>query len=191
VEEEGNVAYLQMVFRMPTAHEPDFFALTALDAALTGASGLTFSGGGLTNKSSRLYKALVDTELAAGISGTLIPTVDPYVYDLSATVRAGHTLAEVEAALERELARVVDEPVTQEELTKAIKQTKAQFAYSSESVTGQALWIGFSEIFADYTWYENYITNLSAVTIEDVQRAARTYLKPSNRTVGCYVPKEG
>lgn len=191
VEEEGNVAYLQMVFRMPTANEPDFFALTALDAALTGASGLTFFGGGLTNKSSRLYKALVDTELAAGISGTLIPTVDPYVYDLSATVRAGHTLAEVEAALERELARIVDEPVTQEELTKAIKQAKAQFAYSSESVTGQALWIGFSEIFADHTWYENYITNLSAVTIEDVQRAAQTYLKPSNRTVGCYVPKEG
>ena len=189
VEEQSNVAYLQMVFRAPTVHEPDFFALTALDAALTGASGLTFFGGGLTNKSSRLYKALVETELATTISGTLAPTVDPFVYGLSATVRAGHTLAEVEEALEAELARVVAEPVAQEDLDKAIKQTKAQFAYSSESVTGQAMWIGFSEIFADYAWFENYIANLSTVTVEDVQRVAQKYLHRSNRTVGWYVPQ--
>jgi len=189
VEEQGSVAYLKVVFHAPTTHEPDFFALTALDAALTGASGLTFFGGGLTNKSSRLYKALVETELATSVSGTLIPTVDPFVYGLSATVRAGHTPAEVEKALEAELTRVVEEPVTQEELSKAIKQAKAQFAYSSESVTGQALWIGFSEIFADYTWFENYIANLSAVTVEDVQRVAQEYLRQSNRTVGWYVPQ--
>ena len=189
VEEQGNVAYLQSVYRAPSIDEPDFFALTVLDAALTGASGLTFSGGGLTNKSSRLYKALVEKELATGISGTLIPTIDPFVYGLSATVRAGHTVAEVEEALEAELARVATEPVTQGEVEKAIKQTKAQFAYSSESVTGQALWIGFSEIFADYTWFENYIANLSAVTVEDVQRVAQKYLRRSNRTVGWYVPQ--
>ena len=189
-EGEGSVAYLQIVFRAPTVHEPDFYALTALDAALTGASGLTFFGGGLTNKSSRLYKALVATELATGISGSLVPTIDPFVYGLSAVVRAGVGPAEVEEALDAELARVVAEPVTQEELNKAIKQTKAQFAYSSESVTGQALWLGVSEIFADYTWFENYITNLSAVTVEDVQRVAQEYLQQSNRTVGWYVPNE-
>lgn len=191
VEGEGNVAYLQMAFRAPTVCEPDFFAMTVLDAALTGASGLTFFGGGLTNKSSRLYKALVATELATGISGSLVPTVDPYVYSLSAVVRAGRTPAGVEEALEAELARVIDQPVTQEELTKAIKQAKAQFAYSSESVTGQALWIGFSEIFADRAWFESYIANLSAVTVEDVRRVAQTYLRQSNRTVGWYVPREG
>ncbi len=189
VEGEGNVAYLQMVFRVPTVHEPDFFALTALDAAFTGASGMTFFGGGLTNKSSRLYKALVTTELAAGISGSLLPTVAPFVYSLSAVVRAGRTPAEVEEALHAELARVTAEPVTPEELAKAIKQAKAQFAYSSESVTAQALWMGFSEVFADYTWFENYIANLSAVTVEDVQRVAQKYLKQSNRTVGWYVPQ--
>ena len=189
VEGEGNVAYLQMVFRAPTVHGPDFFALTALDAALTGASGMTFFGGGLTNKSSRLYKALVTTELAAGISGSLPPTVAPFVYSLSAVVRAGRTPAEVEEALDAELAGVTAEPVTPEELAKAIKQAKAQFAYSSESVTAQALWMGFSEVFADYTWFENYIANLSAVTVEDVQRVAQKYLKQSNRTVGWYVPQ--
>ncbi|MEA3341378.1 MAG: pitrilysin family protein [Chloroflexota bacterium] len=189
VEGNGNVAYLEMAFRAPAVREPDFFALTALDAALSGASGMTFMGGGLTNKSSRLYKALVAKELAVSISGSLTPTIDPFVYDISAIVRAGHTLTEVEEALEAELTRVIAEPVTQKELDKAIKQAKAQFAYSSESVTGQALWIGFSEIFADYDWFESYIANLSAVTVEDVQRVAQQYLKKSNRTVGWYVPK--
>jgi len=189
VEGEGNVAYVQAVFRAPAVHDADFFAMTALGAALTGAGSLPFFGGGLTNNSSRLYKALVATELAASVSGTLVPTVDPYVYGISATVRAGHTPAEVKAALEAELARLIAEPVTQEELTKALKQAKAQFAYSSESVTGQALWLGFSEIFADHTWFESYVANLSAVTVEDVQRVAEKYLKPSNRTVGWYVPK--
>ena len=94
-------------------------------------------------------------------------------------------------ALDAELSRLATEPVTQEELTKAIKQAKAQFVYSSESVTGQALWLGYSEIFADYSWFEDYITNLSAVTVEDVQRAAQKYLKRSNRTVGWYMPENG
>lgn len=187
-EGDGSVAYLQMAFRAPSVHESDFYAMTVLDAALTGASGLTFFGGGLTNKSSRLYKALVTTGLATDISGSLAPTVDPFVYSLSAVVRAGHTPAEVEEALEAALVRLATEPVTQVELGKAIKQAKAQFAYSSESVTGQALWMGFSEMFASYTWFENYIANLSAVTVEDVQRVVQTYLRRSNRTVGWYVP---
>jgi zinc protease len=189
LEGDGNVAYFHLVIRAPTIHEPDFFALTVLDAVLTGASGLAIFGGGTTNKSSRLYKALVASELATTVSGALIPTIDPYVYSLSAVVRDGRTPAEVEEALDAELARVIAEPIAPEELDKAIKQTKAQFAYSTESVTGQALWIGFSEIFADYIWFENYITNLSAVTVEDVHRAAQQYLKRSNRTVGWYVPK--
>ncbi len=188
VEGDGNVSYLEVAFHTPTAQDSDFFALVALDAALTGASGATFLGGGLTNKSSRLYKALVATELATAVSGSIVPTIDPFVYDISAVVRNGHTPAEVEEALEAELNRLATEPVTQEELDKAIKQAKAQFAYSSESVTGLALWIGFSEIFADYTWFENYVTNLSQVTVQDVQRVVQKYLKPSNRTVGWYVP---
>jgi zinc protease len=189
-EGEGNVSYLQIVYHAPAVHEPDFFALTVLDAILTGAGGMTFLGGGLTNKSSRLYKALVATELATGISGSLTPTVDPFVYSLSAVIRAGHAPSEVEEVLDGEIARVATDAVTQAELIKAIKQAKAQFAYSSESVTGQALWLGFSEIFADFTWFDDYVANLSAVTAEDVRRVARTYLRRSNRTVGEYVPNK-
>jgi zinc protease len=179
-----------VAYRAPRATEADFPALVVLDAILAGASGLSLFGGGGTNASSRLYKALVDTELAIDVSGGLATTVDPYLYSLSATVRTGHTPAEVEAALDAELARAVNEPVNEEEVAKAIKQARAQFAYGSESVTNQGFWYGFSEVFADYTWFESYLDRLAAVTVDDVQRVAQAYLTRGNRTVGWYVPKQ-
>jgi zinc protease len=188
VRREGFVPYLEMAFHTPPVREPDFFALAVLNAILTGASAMTFMGGGSTNKSCRLYKALVGEELAVSISGFLLPTVDPFPYMLSIVVRPDRELAEVEEVLNRELARVTDDAVTQDEVDKAIKQAKAQFAYSSESVTGQAMWLGFSEIFADHEWADRYLETLGAVTVDDVRRAAETYLDSSNRTVGWYVP---
>ncbi len=188
VRREGFVPYLAEAFRAPGVREPDFFALAVLNAILTGASAMTFQGGGLTNKSSRLYRALVAQKLAVDVSGMLLPTIDPFVYTLSAVGRPGGSLADLEEALETELARVKTEEVLTEEVEKAIKQAQAQFAYSRESVTGQALWLGFSEIFADHTWAENYLNNLSAVTVEDVRQVAELYLDRSRQTVAWYIP---
>ena len=148
-----------------------------------------FSGSSGNNRSSRLYKALVETELAAEVSGTVTPTIDPYLYNISATVRAGRTPQEVEEALDVELQRIVDEPVTDEELTKAIKQVRAQFAYSAESVTNQAYWLGFSEVVADHEWFETFLDHLAQVTAEDVQRLAAKMLTRRNRVTGIYIPQ--
>jgi zinc protease len=146
-------------------------------------------GGGTTNRSSRLYKALVETELASDADCSISSTVDPYLFSFSATVREGRTIQEVEAAMFAEVQRVIDEPISDAELQKAIKQTRAQFAYSSESVTDQGYWLGFSELVAEVGWFESYLDRITAVTVEDVQRVARTYLKPSQRNVGWYIPK--
>jgi zinc protease len=189
VEGEGTTSYVDVAYRVPDARHPDFTALVVLDAILSGASGLSIFGGGTTNASSRLYRALVDTELAIDVSGGLVPTHDPYVYTLGATVRQGRAPSEVEAALDAELQKLIAQPPAQEEVDKAIRQSKAQFAYGSESVTNQGFWYGFSEMFADYAWFQNYLDRLAQVTVDDVHRVAREYLKTSRRTVGYYVPK--
>jgi zinc protease len=188
-EGEGNVAYLQIVYHVPAATADDFFPLLVMNAALTGPAPMSFSGGGGTNRSSRLYKALVETELATSISGSTFVTRDPYVYDLSATVRTGRTLREVEDALLVELDRLAQTSITGTEFDKAIKQSKAQFAYATEQAINQAYWLGWTETISDHTWFETYVDRLTAVRIDDVQRVAQTYLKPSNRTVGWYVPQ--
>jgi zinc protease len=189
VEGPGQTAYVELAYHAPAANDPDFPALVAADAILAGASSLSIFGGGATNASSRLYKALVDTELTTDVGGSLIPTADPYLYGLSATVRNGHTPHEVIVAFDQEIDRMVNESVQPEELAKAIKQAKAQFAYGSESVTNQGFWYGWSEVFADYHWFETYLDRLVAVTVEDVQRVAQKYLRSSNRVVGTYLPK--
>jgi len=190
-EGEGNVAYLQIAYHASKASAPDFFPLQVMDAALTGPARMSFSGGGGTNRSSRLYKALIEMELATSVGGSVVVTRDPYVYELSATVRTGHTLRQVEDALLSALDVLAAESITEAELSKAIKQSKAQFAYATERVTNQAYWLGWAETIASYTWFETYLDRLAAVTIEDVGRVARTYLRPSNRTVGWYVPQAG
>ena len=174
--------------RALAAHE-DFFPLVALDSVLSGASGLSFFGGGTSNRSSRLSKALVDTGLAADIGAGVTPTVDPYLYSFFATVQQGKDINEVERVLWAELDKVKEQSVTQAELDKAIKQTKAQFAFGSESVTSQAFWLGFSEIFADYAWFTSYVDNLTAVGVDDVKRVANQYLTHDNVTVGHYRPQ--
>ncbi len=188
VEGPGTTSYVELVQHAPAAKDPDFPACVAMDAILAGASSLSIFGGGLTNASSRLYQALVETELATEVGGSLIPTIDPYLYGLSATVRQGHTPEEVEAAFVREIDRMVNEPVQEAELAKALKQARASFAYGSESVTNQGFWYGWSEVFADYHWFEAYLERLAAVTVAEVQQAAQKYLRRGNRIVGFYQP---
>jgi zinc protease len=194
VEGPGTTSYLEVAYRAPRATDPDYFPLVVLDTILGGAKAMSLWGSGTPNRSSRLYRALVETELAADADCAMSSTVDPYLLNFSATVREGRTspigdrLAEVEAALLAEIQRVMDEPVSEAELAKAIKQTRAQFAYSSESVTDQGYWLGFSELVADVGWFENFMDRLAAVTVEDVQRVARTYLQRARRNVGWYVP---
>jgi zinc protease len=191
VEGPGTTSYLEIAFRAPHATDPDYHAMVVLDSILGGAKGMSLWGGGTANRSSRLYKALVETELAADADCSMSSTIDPYLFSFSATVREGRAIQEVEAAMLAEIERVVAEPVSEAELAKAIKQTRAQFAYSSESVTDQGYWLGFSEVVADVGWFESFLDKLAAVTVADVQRVARARLQPKLRTVGWYIPAGG
>lgn len=190
VEGAGQTDYLTVAYHIPPARHEDFFALTVLNAVLAGASGFLVGGSGITNHTSRLYQALVEKEFAIDVSGGLMTTVDPGLYQLTATAWPGRALPDVETALRVEIERLQESPVTQAELEKAQQQARALFAYASESTTHQAFWLGYSEIFADYEWFTRYLDNLAAVTTEDVQRVAQTYLRSQNRTTGWYLAKK-
>ena len=191
VDGPGQTAFVQISYRAPSASDLDFFGLTVLDSLLTGPSSLNmFGSGGTTNKTSRLYRALVEGEISVSCFGTLQATHDPYLYALNLTVHPEHTPEEVLRAVDDELKKVMDSPVTQEEIARAIKQAKALFAYSSENISNQAFWLGYTDMFADYDWFQNYVNHLARVTPEDVLRIARDVLNPDNRVVGFYLPEE-
>ena len=65
VEGPGETCYVQVCYRFPPASHPDFLPLSVLDSLLAGPSNLNLFSGGISNKTSRLYRALVrDKRLA-------------------------------------------------------------------------------------------------------------------------------
>ncbi|MFC1996060.1 M16 family metallopeptidase [Chloroflexota bacterium] len=191
VEGPGETTFVQDTYRAPAAMDPDFFPFVVLDSLLTGPSSLNLFGGGISNKTSRLYRALVEGELAVSLHGSLPATIDPFIYAITATVHPQKTPEEVITAIDGEIKRAQDEIPTAEALARAVKQARALFAYGSESITNQGFWLGFTEMFASYEWFTQYLDNLAAVTPEDVQRIAQTYLRPQNRVLGTYLPTNG
>jgi zinc protease len=191
VEGPGETTYTQVCYRFPNASHLDFFPLTVLDSLLAGPSNLNMFGGGISNKTSRLYRALVEKELAVSLSGGAQATIDPYLYSLNMTIHPQRNPEEALSALDDEIKRIQDEQVSQEEILRAIKQARAIFAYGSENITNQAFWMGYAEMFADFDWFLTYLDNLAAVTPAEVQRVAQQYLLARSRVVGTYIPNGG
>ena len=186
----GETTFLDLAYRAPAASEPEFFVLSVLDSLLTGPSSLNmFGGGGISNKTSRLYRALIEKELAISVSGGLQATLDPYVYTITITGRPDVEPEKVFARVDEEIARLQEEKVTQEEIDRAVKQARALFAYGSENITNQAFWLGYTEMFDHYSWFSEYVKRLQAVTPEMVLQAARTILNRSSRVMGIYIPE--
>jgi len=191
VEGPGATFYVQVCYRFPAASHPDFFPLSVLDSLLAGPSNLNMFSGGISNKTSRLYRALVDKELAVSVHGGAQATIDPFLYMITLTVHPKRKPEEVLNALDGEIERIKEEKVSKEEITRAVKQARAIFAYGSENITNQAFWLGYAEMFANYNWFETYLEKLSTVTAKDIQRVASQYFKPQSRVVGTYVPMNG
>lgn len=184
----GETAFLHLCVRAPAASEPDFYAFMALDSLLTGPSNLNMFGGGISNRTSRLYRALVESEVAVSIAGGLQATLDPFLYTIHLTLHPGHTPASAEAALNAELEKLLATPPEAAELAQAVKQARALFAYGSESITNQAFWLGFAEMLGGYAWFDTYLERLAAVSPRDVWRVANEYFQPHQRIVGNYQP---
>jgi zinc protease len=189
VEGPGETTFVQIAYHAPAAPDAAFLPMTVLDSLLAGPSSLSvFGGGGVSNKTSRLYRALVEKELAVGVSSGLSVTVDPFLYTINLTIHPKRGPEEALAALDEEMERIREQPVSAAEIGRAIKQARALFAYNSETVTSHAAWLGLAEMFADYEWFLTYLDRLAQVTPAEMQKAAQEYLRPQNRVVGTYKP---
>lgn len=188
VEGPGETTYVQMVYRVPQASHTDFFPLMALDSLLSGPANLNMFSDGISNKTSRLYRSLVEKEVAISVHGSFQATIDPYLYTVMAIVHPESGVEQVVASVDEQIQHLQQTPPSESELARAVKQARAIFAYGGERITNQAFWLGFSEMFATYSWYESYLANLAAVTPEDVQRVACTYFSPARRVLGVYLP---
>jgi zinc protease len=188
---EGTTGYIKTAYHAPAVANSDFVSLLVLDAALTGAKGLNLWSSFRVpppQRSVRLYRALVETGLAAQVNGALLPTEHPFLYTISATATEGTSLSTVESALLEELERVRTHGITEAELTKAKRQLKARLVFDNDSITNIAHQLGFFETIGGLDAFLEMPSRIAAATLDGVAAAARAVLSSSNRTIGWFDP---
>lgn len=187
IERPGNANYVQIAYHAPAFSDPDWFKLATLDSILGGPGGP--GGGAIGYRTSRLYRHLIETEIAAGASGDLSMTADPFLYKLTAVLRDGRHHADAETAILEQIERLQNDLVSEAELRKAKKQARAAFAYSNERVGGQAYYLSYAETIDSYRLFLNYPDQIEAITAADIQAVAQKYLQPRQRTIGWFIPQ--
>jgi zinc protease len=188
VRRPGPATYVQTSYLAADCRSQDFAALLALDAVLSGAKPMGGSGA-QTNRSARIYKALVETELASGAGSGFAASHDPSLFTLRATVRQGQSAEAVEAALIAVVEDIAREGVGADELATKQRQVRAQLAYGLDGVSGIARRLGMWETLDSYTRVDSMADELAAVSADDVQRVAQTYLTERRRIVGHFIPE--
>lgn len=184
----GPASYFHAAYHAANATDPDFFPIFVLVGVLTGVGSMSFSGHGSPGRSSRLYRALVETGLAVDVDCSFRATIDPSTLDVTATARPGVPIEKVERAIFAELDKIANKGVTQAEFDKVIKQARAQFVYAMDGVMNVGGWLGQLEMVASYKMYDTFLDNLTKVTRDNVRRVAEKIFRATNRTVGWFIP---
>jgi zinc protease len=169
---------------VPNLREQDSYVLEVIATILSG------------GKSSRLYQSLVRQKrlvLSADADHSLISR-DPSLFTISAELLPGKEVTEVEKAFDQEVERLQKEVVEKQELEKAKNQIEASFIFGQDSLFYQGMLLAQHEIALTWRAIDDYLPSIRKVTQEDIQRVAKKYLTPDNRTVGILIPlppKEG
>ena len=191
VEREGTTAYLKLAYPAPAATSADFFPMLVLDAVLTGAKGVSLWCAFRETppqRKARLYSALVERGLASVVSGSLLPTADPFLFTISLTAAAGVPLDALEEAALAEIERARSGGLSAAEIARAKRQLRTRLVLENDSVTSVAHQLGYFTTVAGPDYLSALQVRIDAVTAEDVATTARARLGASARTVGRFQP---
>ena len=176
VRRVGDFQVALAAYHVPAASSPDAAALAVLAQVLGDAP------------SGRLYKALVEPKKAAEVFAFPRPSREPGLFFLGAMVRADGNLDEA-----RDLAlKAAEDPAAMTFTPEEVERAKTGILKDVELELNQSERVGLalSEYIALGDWRLLFLDRdrVKAVTPADVQRVAKAYLKPSNRTLGTFIP---
>ena len=137
-------------------------------------------------RSSRLYRSLVrDKQIAVvaeGFSG--FPGEKyPNLFLFYAMPAPGHTNEEVAAAIQEEIDKLINEPVSEKELTGVKNRAEAGLLRALTSNSGWASALGeYQGLTGDWRNLFRQLDRIRAVTPADIQRVAKETFKDTNKT---------
>jgi zinc protease len=177
---EDDVQLPKLILAWPTAP-----ALAPADATLDLLSSVLTEG-----KSSRLYKTLVyDKQVAQEVHASQQSAELASTFQIEVLARPGHSLEEILAAVDAELAKVANEGATDVELTRAKNVMETRFLGVLESLSGKAeamsrYWV----VAGNPDWFAEDLARYQAISGDDVGAAAARWLG-KGRVVMSIVPK--
>jgi len=166
---------LMIGYHKPTLPTFEDYVFDLIDGLLT------------TGRTSRLYRRLVE-ELQLAVNVATINGLPggryPNLFTITATPRAPHTAGEVEAEIDRELARLAAEPAAPEEIARVKNQLRAELVRGLQSNEGLASTLAYYQTLAgDWRYLTTHLARLEKITPADIQAVAAKYLRKENRTV--------
>jgi zinc protease len=140
--------------------------------------------------SGRLYKALVETKKAGFAAGESTDSREPGLMLFFAQGPKTADLDDIRSTFLQVLDGISQIPFTSEEVNRAKTKYSSQFDLLFRD--SERLGLFLSEYIAAGDWRLAFISRdrIREATVEDVNRFAKTYLTPSNRTIGLFIPTE-
>jgi zinc protease len=140
--------------------------------------------------SGRLHKSLVETKKASTALADVIGLRQSGYVFFQANLRKEQSIADARDALLKAVDSLAAEPPTQEETERA--RVRILSAFEAVQRDPKRLGTLLSEWVAVGDWRLFFLhrDRIRKVSAADVSRVASAYLKPSNRTVGLFVPEE-
>jgi len=151
----------------------------------------TIMGGGTT---SRLYRELVvNRKIAAGAGMWYSPTaLNMGTLGLSASPMPGTDVDAVEAAMEEQIALLLEKGVTAEEVETAKTRLRREAVFARDSLQGPAYAFGLALTTGlDVQHVETWPDEIAEVTVEQVNAAAKLVLGQNSHVTGVLLPGEG
>jgi zinc protease len=184
VKAPAELPYVVMAYRAPVLRDPEKdwepYALDMLSYVLDG------------NEAARLNRTLVRTDRIASSADASYDGIarGPGMFYLSATPNTGKTVADAEQGLRREIAKIINEGVNEDELKRVKAQAVASHVYQRDSMFYQAQQIGSMEMAGiSHRTIDLMLEKLKAVTAEQVQAVAKKYLVDDALTVAYLDPQ--
>lgn len=172
----GDTQLVQAIYHVPSGAHQDYAAIDIVAQVL----GDTPSG--------RLHKALVETKKASSIFGFSFQWRDPTIAIFGAEVRQGDPLDAAKDTLLQTIESIGTTPPTKEEVDRARASLlkEVELALNNSDRVGVTL----SEFIGAGDWRLFFLhrDRLRQITPEQVAAAATKYFKPSNRTLGMFIP---
>lgn len=178
-KESATTPNILIAFKTPATTHEDYYAIDLLQSILS------------EGRSSRLYQALIEKQIASEQFTMFGESFDPYLLQFAAVANDGVSAAQLEQALLAELERIVKDGVNDSELQKAKNARLMNFYQQLATINGTANTLGTYQLFhGDYKKMFSAPNAYQAVSAEQIKTVAKKYLQKSQRTVGVLAVKE-